>query len=89
MTTKRGLSRHQFVRGSAALNATLSLPRVVFALSKGDVDLPDSSWMPAARLAARRERRRRSWGFGQARSPRRQSDGLKSLQITPLFWPIY
>jgi hypothetical protein len=88
MTTKRRLLRHRFVRGSAAQNAALSLPRIAFALSNSDADLPDSLWMPSARLAARRERRR-SWGSDQARSPRRQSDGLKSLQITPLFWPIY
>jgi hypothetical protein len=72
-----------------ALNAALSLPRVVSALSTREADLPDFSSMPAARLATRRDRGSRSSGSDQARSPRSESDGLKSLQITPLFWPIY
>ena len=51
--------------------------------------LPRSSWSLAARLTARRANSRRSVGPNLPRSAKKKPGGLQTLEIAPLFWPIY
>jgi hypothetical protein len=85
MTSKRCMRRRQSVRGSEALKAEVYMPYFLFALSKGAADLPNFLSTPATRRACGS----RPCGSDQVRSPPKKSDSLKSIQITPLFWPVY